>query len=153
MSYLLPENLVAIDLNSDQTGKHPYLLFKDIEQSDGDEGQLNEPSYYAEGWVDSVHLDQESSHKQVCVFWVTPSGDEPVATNWRTLDEILLFEVTEAVYNEVKAHSEKLKQAYDKAHETAMQVSNDQWLEFDFDAEKRRYICRTDSTITVPFGA
>lgn len=103
MPYVLPVNIESykvtkeelreLKLKSNESNAPLFLLFrdKDIESNRLTEecGTLVDADYLPEGYADScVHFDNEASGKEVCVYWVSPSGMNSDTTNWRSFDDI-----------------------------------------------------------------
>jgi hypothetical protein len=152
MSYLLPKGIENSLIDCNDCHSTGFYLFRDKEEPcESDDSILHESNYLAEGWIDGIFHDNAKSGKQACCFWVSPTGDIPSETNWRSFEEIEIFAVSETVYREVIAFSERLDFAFETAFDLALKVDlpSENLAEFDFDREAEKYICRDDPLVTV----
>lgn len=157
--YLLPKNIEKFKINIEQLRKlsEPfYLLFRDVESEfcrcESTGGMLNEPSYIAEGWVsDGIYFENEYSGKQLCVFWISPAGDEPEETNWRSLSEVELFSVSQEIFISVQKEIKARSKLYEKVYNKAMALLDDEndWFEFMFDPKSKVFKSKKEDLITL----
>lgn len=145
MGYLLNDSECSpVTLEKNQKDLPKFSAFRDKELLDNDESVLMEEPYQAEGWVESVYIENEASGKQLVCHWISPAGNHDDATNWRELSEVDLFEVSEAEYTRIQDRIDALEEANDAASDQASKLIEDVWLEFIFEPKVNSFICTTD---------